>query len=111
VVHCGLAATAGVAYGGAVGVRALTSLTVLHALRTREPYLSPSLKVESSSLGDSSRMACSEGILLWIMPPNRAPGLALTGYMIQVVEVVSRHLERTRCRMKTHVVGSDGEFM
>jgi hypothetical protein len=32
-----------------------------HALRRGEPELSPSLEIESSSLGDSSRMACGDG--------------------------------------------------
>jgi hypothetical protein len=39
----------------------IVDITVLHVLRRGEPELSPSLETESSSLGDSSRMACSDG--------------------------------------------------
>jgi hypothetical protein len=44
-------------------------ITMLHALRRGEPELSPSLEAESSSLDDSSRMACSNGDSLWVIPP------------------------------------------
>jgi hypothetical protein len=43
-------------------------IIVLHALRRGEPELSPALEVESSSLGDSSRMVCSDGDPLQVMP-------------------------------------------
>jgi hypothetical protein len=39
----------------------VADITMLHALGRGEPELSPSLETESSSLGDSSRMACSNG--------------------------------------------------
>jgi hypothetical protein len=48
----------------------VADITVLHALGTGEPELSPSLKTESSSLRDSSRMACSDGDPLRVMPLN-----------------------------------------
>jgi hypothetical protein len=48
-------------------------ITVLHTLEIGEPELSPSLKAESSSLGDSSRMVGSDGDQLWAMPPTTAP--------------------------------------
>jgi hypothetical protein len=82
VVHCGLAAAAlnaGVTSSGGVGVRVLTGITVLHALRRGELLLSPSLEAESSSLGDSSRMACSDGDSLRVMPPYYASEPTPTG--------------------------------
>jgi hypothetical protein len=45
---------------------------MLHALGTGKPKLCPSLEAESSSQGDSSRMACSDGDPLWAMPPTTA---------------------------------------
>jgi hypothetical protein len=39
----------------------VASIIVWHALRRGEPELSPSLEMKSSSLGESSRMACSDG--------------------------------------------------
>jgi hypothetical protein len=51
----------------------VTSIIVWHALRRRELKLSPSFKSESPSLGDSSRMACSDGDPLRVMPLNKAP--------------------------------------
>jgi hypothetical protein len=50
----------------------MTNITMLHALERGEPKLSPSLETESSSLGDSSRVACSDGDPLWAMPPTTA---------------------------------------
>jgi hypothetical protein len=49
-------------------------ITVLHALKRGELELSPSLKTESSSLGNSSRMACSDGDPLWAMLLPTASG-------------------------------------
>jgi hypothetical protein len=57
----------------------VTGIIVLYTLKRGEPKLSPSLKAESSSLGDSSRMACSDGDSLWAMPPNATPELAPFG--------------------------------
>jgi hypothetical protein len=54
-------------------------ITVLHTLRRGEPKLSPSLKTEPSSLGDSSRKACSDGDPLWAMPLTIAPESAPSG--------------------------------
>jgi hypothetical protein len=38
-----------------------TEITTLHTIGTGKPELYPSLEAESSLLGDSSRMACSDG--------------------------------------------------
>jgi hypothetical protein len=38
----------------------MAEITALHALGTGKLELSPSLETESSSLGDSSRIACSD---------------------------------------------------
>jgi hypothetical protein len=46
----------------------MTDITVLHALGRGKPVLSLSFEAESCSLGDSSRMACSDGDPLWAMP-------------------------------------------
>jgi hypothetical protein len=69
----------------------------LHALKRGDPVLFPSLEAESSSLGDSSRMALNNGDLLRVMPPNTAPRLAAFGWPIQVVKAVGRHLEWAWC--------------
>jgi hypothetical protein len=57
----------------------MTDITVLHALGRGKPELSPSLEAESSSLGNSSRMACSDSDPLWAMPSAIAPELARLG--------------------------------
>jgi hypothetical protein len=75
VVHYGLVAAAwnvGASFGGGVVVMTVTDIIVLHTLKRGEPKLSPSLKDESSLLGDSSRMECSNNDPLWGMPPNTA---------------------------------------
>jgi hypothetical protein len=46
---------------------------MLHFLGIGKPELSPSLNAESSSLGDSSRMAYSDGDPLRAMIPTMAP--------------------------------------
>jgi hypothetical protein len=46
-------------------------VTLLHMVGRGELELSL-LKDESSSLGDSSRMACSDGVPLWVIPPTTA---------------------------------------
>jgi hypothetical protein len=51
----------------------MVNVTMLHALRRGEPEHSPSLETESSSLGDSSRMAFSDGNPLRVMPHTTAP--------------------------------------
>jgi hypothetical protein len=45
----------------------MAEVTMLHALGKGKLKLSPSLKAKSSSLGDSSRMARSDGDSLWAM--------------------------------------------
>jgi hypothetical protein len=57
----------------------MTDITVLHALERGKSELSPSLEAESSSLGNSSRMACSDSDPLWAMPSAIAPELARLG--------------------------------
>jgi hypothetical protein len=52
----------------------MTDITALQALGTGKLELSPSLKVELSSLGDSSRMACSDSDPLRAMPPTEEVG-------------------------------------
>jgi hypothetical protein len=47
-----------------------TDITVLHTLGRGELALSPTLEAESSSLGDSSMMAGSDGDQVWAMPPT-----------------------------------------
>jgi hypothetical protein len=45
-------------------------ITMLHTLERGEPELVPSLEMESSTLGNSSRMACNDSGPLWAMPPT-----------------------------------------
>jgi hypothetical protein len=54
-------------------------IIVLHTLKRGEAELAPSLEAKSSSLGDSSRMVCSDGDSLWVMPWNASPELAPFG--------------------------------
>jgi hypothetical protein len=54
-------------------------ITILHALGRGEPGLSPSLKAESPSLSNSSRMACNDGDPLQVMPPHSTPKVAAFG--------------------------------
>jgi hypothetical protein len=58
---------------------AMAEVAVLHALGTGKPKLSPSLEAESSSLGDSLRIACSDSDPLLVMPPTTMPELSLSG--------------------------------
>jgi hypothetical protein len=51
-------------------VTGVADTTALHALRRGEPEPSPSLETESSSLGDSSRMAYNDGDPVRVMPLN-----------------------------------------
>jgi hypothetical protein len=57
----------------------MVDITMCHAIMRGEPELSPSLKAESSSLGDSSRMACNNGDPLRAMPLTTAPESPLSG--------------------------------
>jgi hypothetical protein len=50
-----------VSSGGSIVAMGMAKVTTLHALETGKLELSPSLEAESSSLGDSSRMVCSDG--------------------------------------------------
>jgi hypothetical protein len=64
VVYCGLSGAVwnvGVSSGGGVVTEGVAGITALHALGRGELELSPSLESESSSLVDSSRIACSDG--------------------------------------------------
>jgi hypothetical protein len=54
-------------------------IIVLHALGRGELDLSPSLKAKLPSLGDSSRMACSDGDPIWVMPPHSVLKFAAFG--------------------------------
>jgi hypothetical protein len=74
----------------------VADITMLHALRRGEPKLSPSLETESSSLGDFSRMVCSDGDPLWVMPLNTAPESAPSGDRLKLMErwvMISRSSE------------------
>jgi hypothetical protein len=62
-----------VSSGGDVTVREVMGIIVLHTLKRGELELSPSFEAESSSLGDSLRMACGDGDPLRVMPQNTAP--------------------------------------
>jgi hypothetical protein len=55
---------------GGVVAMGMVEVTTSHSRGIGKPELSPSLKAESSSLGDSSRMACSDGDPLWAIPTN-----------------------------------------
>jgi hypothetical protein len=52
---------------------------MLHAIGMGKLELSPSLEAKSSSLGNSSRMACSDGDPLQVMPSTMALELSLSG--------------------------------
>jgi hypothetical protein len=51
----------------------MVEITVFHSLRTGKTELSPTLEAESSSLGDSLRMACSDSDPLRAMPLTTSP--------------------------------------
>jgi hypothetical protein len=53
----------------------MAEVTMLHSRGIGKSELSPLIKVESSSLGNSLRMACNDGDPLWAMPTNTAPEL------------------------------------
>jgi hypothetical protein len=61
-------------------------ITVLHALRRGEPELTPSLEIKSSSLDDSSRMACSDGDPLQVMLPTTAPESPPSGSRLKLLK-------------------------
>jgi hypothetical protein len=62
-----------VSSGSGVVAMGMTEVTALHSRGIGKPELSPSLEAELSSLGNSSRMACSDGDSLRAMPTNMAP--------------------------------------
>jgi hypothetical protein len=63
----------GVSSGGGVVAMGMAEVTTLHSRGIGKPELSPSLKAESSLLGDFSWMACSDGDPLRAMPMNMTP--------------------------------------
>jgi hypothetical protein len=82
VVHCGPISVVWnikVSSDGGVVARGVAGIIILHVLRRGESELSPSLKAESPSLGNFSRMACSDGDPLRVMPPHSALKLATFG--------------------------------
>jgi hypothetical protein len=87
VVRCGPVSAiwnVKVSSGGGVAVRGggVEAIIMLHAFTRGELELSPSLEAKSSSLSDSSRMACSDGDPLWVMPSNIVPRLASFRWLI-----------------------------
>jgi hypothetical protein len=63
----------GVSSSGGIVAMGMADVTMLHTFGRGEPELSPSLEAESSSLGDSSWMACSDGDPLRVTPLTIAP--------------------------------------
>jgi hypothetical protein len=57
-------------FGSGVVAIGTGGVTTLHPREMGKPELSPSLEAESSSLVDSSRMACSDGDSLCAIPIN-----------------------------------------
>jgi hypothetical protein len=75
----------------------VAEVTMLHIVGIGEPELSPSLEVKSSSLGDSSRMACSDGDLLRAMPLTMALESSPSGKrckLLRLSTMNSRSLKR-----------------
>jgi hypothetical protein len=73
-----------------------TDATVWDALGRGKLELSHLLEIESSSLGDSSRMVCSDSDPLWAMPPTIAPDSPMFGDGLKLSEqsaMNSRSLE------------------
>jgi hypothetical protein len=62
-----------VSSSGGVVMTGVATITVLHAIGRGELELSPLLETKSSSLDNSSRMACNDGDPLRVMPLNIAP--------------------------------------
>jgi hypothetical protein len=89
----GAAWNIGTSSNDGVVVRGIAGIIVLHTLRRGELELSSSLETKSSSLGNSSRMACSDGDPLRVMPPNPVPKFTAFEWPIQVVEAVGLRLE------------------
>jgi hypothetical protein len=96
VAHCGMVGEVWdvrVSSGGGVVVRVVVGIIILHFLGRGEPELSPSLEAKSPLLGDSTRMASSDGDPLWVVPQHSTPKLPTIRWPIQVVEVVGWHVE------------------
>jgi hypothetical protein len=70
----------------------VVDITMLHTLRRGEPELSPLLEIESSSLGDSLRMACNDGDSLRVMPLITAPESPPSGDRLKISDVDGRRL-------------------
>jgi hypothetical protein len=73
-------------------------ITVLHSLRRGELELSPSLEAESSLLGDNSKMACSEGDPLRVMPLTTAPELPPSSDGIMLLERLAMNSRSSKWR-------------
>jgi hypothetical protein len=89
--HCWYGLMHRVSYDSGVVAIGVVEVTTLHVVAVGEPELSPSLEVESSSLGDSSRIGCSDGNLLWAIPLTI--GVVPLGQQTQVIEVVGNELK------------------
>jgi hypothetical protein len=62
----------------------MAEVTTLHTLGIGKSKLSPSLEAKSSLLGDSSRMACSDGDPLWAVAPTAAPKSSPSGNRLKL---------------------------
>jgi hypothetical protein len=109
---------AGVSSSGRIVTSATVDTTALHALLRGKPKLSPSLEDELSSLGDSLRMACSDGDSLWVMPlttalesPPQASGSScqVVDDELEVFEVDVLIWSELDAK-PTDFAGGDGEF-
>jgi hypothetical protein len=78
--------------GGTV-VMGMAEITTLHALWKGKLELSPSLEDESSSQGDSSRMACSDGDPVWVMPQTTSTESSPLRRWTEVVGVLGSELK------------------
>jgi hypothetical protein len=70
--------------------------TTLHALGRGELELSPSLETESSSLGDSSRMACSDSDPLQAVPLTTAAESFPSGGGLKLLERLAMNSEASK---------------
>jgi hypothetical protein len=71
----GMVRSAGVSSVGGVVAMGMTEVTTLHSQGIGQLRLSSSHETELSSLGNTSRMVCSNGDPLKTMPMNMAPEL------------------------------------
>jgi hypothetical protein len=70
----------------------VAGITALHALGREELEISPSLDTESSSLDNSSRMACNNGDPLWVTSPTMVLESAPCWWQTQVDGTVGDEL-------------------